>query len=294
MKNQIKIFIYTLLLISGTISGQESISLSRFPDDKVMVVAHRADWREAPENSAWAVKKAIEKGINMVEIDLAITKDSILILMHDKTIDRTTTGKGKPSDYTLEEIRKFNLRDGLGSKTQMKIPTLEEILDITQNKILINLDKGFDYINLVYPMLKKRKMLDQVLFKGSETYKNFDRKYASIKNEIHFMPIVRLNLNEGWQKINEYIENYKVYGFEFTIGDTEKNIIDFQKIQKKGIKVWVNALWPHHNANHQDDWALENPDIYDWYIQNHVNIIQTDRPNDLIKFLKTKNLYWLH
>lgn len=290
MKIQI-IFIYAFLLISGLIWGQDSVSLSRFPNDKIMVVAHRADWREAPENSVWAVKKAIEKGINMVELDLAITKDSILILMHDKTIDRTTTGKGKPSDYTLEEIRKFNLRDGLGSKTQMKIPTLEEILEITHNKILINLDKGFDYINLVYPILKKRNMLDQVLFKGSETYKEFDRKYGKIKNEIFFMPIIRLNLKEGWQKINEYIHHYIIYGFEFTIGDTEENIIDFQKIREKGIKVWVNALWPHHNAGHHDDIVLENPNIYDWYIQNHVNIIQTDRPNELVKFLKTRNLY---
>lgn len=289
---KIKILIYFLSLISGIVLGQNKVSLSGFPDDKVMTVAHRADWREAPENSAWAVKKAIEKGVNMVELDVAITKDSILILMHDKTIDRTTTGKGKPSDYTLAELRKFYLRDGLGSKTQMPIPTLEEILDITKDKIMINLDKGFDYINLVYPMLKKRNMLDQILFKGSETYKDFDRKYGKIKNEIHFMPIVRLNLKEGWQKINEYIDNYKVYAFEFTIGENEDNLIDFQKIRKKNIKIWVNALWPHHNAGHNDDHALENPDIYDWYIKNNVNIIQTDRPKELIEFLKKRNLFY--
>lgn len=56
------------LLDFGLLWGQQ-VSLSGFPEDKVMVVAHRADWREAPENSVWAVKKAIEKGINMVELD---------------------------------------------------------------------------------------------------------------------------------------------------------------------------------------------------------------------------------
>src|SRR6201989_999854 len=143
-------FIYALLFISGMVLGQNHISLSKFPHDKIMVVAHRADWREAPENSVMAVKKAIEKGVNMVEIDLALTKDSVLVLMHDNTIDRTTTGKGKPSDYTLEEIKKFYLRDGLGVPTQMRIPTLEEILDTTQGKVFINLDKAFDYFDLVY------------------------------------------------------------------------------------------------------------------------------------------------
>ena len=285
-----KLYIYLILFFLPIITFCQSISLSKFPDNKVMVVAHRADWREAPENSIWAIKKAIEKGVDMVEIDLALTKDSVLILMHDTTIDRTTSGKGKPISYTYEEISKLNLRDGLGVVTDMKIPTLEEVLDVTNGKILINLDKGFDYISLVYPLLKKRKMFDQVLFKGVESYKEFDAKYSSIKNEIHFMPIIRLNKNESWDKINEYIKNYKIYGFEFTIGNDEKNMIDFKKIKDQKIKVWVNSLWPQHNAGHEDNKALDNPNIYQWYIDNNVNVIQTDRPNELILFLRKNNM----
>lgn len=290
MKN-IKFLLFLLLSVGQMLYGQKkAVSLSRFPDDKVMVVSHRADWRDAPENSVWAIRKAIEKGADMVEIDLALTKDSVLILMHDKTIDRTTTGKGKPSDYTLKEIKEFYLRDGLGVKTQMKVPTLEEALDETQGKILVNLDKAFDFIELVHPILKKRNMFDEVLFKGSETYKEFDRKYGHLKTEIHFMPIVRLNLKEGWGKINEYTENYKVYGFEFTVGETEENLIDFYPLRKKNIKVWVNSLWPHHNAGNNDDVALENPNVYQWYIDRKVNIIQTDRIPELVSFLSKKNL----
>jgi glycerophosphoryl diester phosphodiesterase len=286
-----KIFLL-LLLIANTVFAQKNVSLSKFPNDKVMVVAHRADWREAPENSAWAVKKAIEKGVDMVEIDLALTKDSVLVLMHDQTIDRTTTGKGKPEDYTYAELQTFFLKDGLGVTTQMKVPTLNQILDITKGKILINLDKGFDYIGLVYPMLKERKMLDEVLFKGYEDYKGFDSKYGYLKKEIKYMPIIRLNKNEGWQKVNEYLDNFKVYGFEFTIGETEENMLDFKKLKEKGVKVWVNSLWPHHNAHHNDDMVLDNPNIYDWFIKNNVNIIQTDRPKELINYLKIKNLYY--
>ncbi|MDY3547698.1 glycerophosphodiester phosphodiesterase family protein [Riemerella anatipestifer] len=265
------------------------VSLSKFPDDKVMVVAHRADWRDAPENSIWAIRKAIEKGVDMVELDVALTKDSILILMHDKTIDRTTTGKGSPKDYTLAELKNFYLRDGLGVKTQMKIPTLEEALNETHGKVLVNLDKGFNYIHLIYPLLKKKNMLDQVLFKGTETYKDFNIKYGNIKSEILFMPIIRLAEQEGWNKINEYLENYVPYGFEFTVGETEENLIDFSKFRDKKIKVWVNALWPHHNARNHDDLALENPNIYQWYLDKKINIVQTDRPLELINFLKSKN-----
>lgn len=288
---KIKKFIYALLFVSGMVLGQNHISLSKFPHDKIMVIAHRADWREAPENSVMAVKKAIEKGVNMVEIDLALTKDSVLVLMHDNTIDRTTTGKGKPSDYTLEEIKKFYLKDGLGVPTQMRIPTLDEILDTTQGKIFINLDKAFDYFDLVYPVLKKRNLFDEVLFKGTATYEEFNRKYKAIKNEIHYMPIVRLANHEGWPKINDYMNHYKVYGFELTLGSDESHMINFKEIQKSGARVWVNSLWPQQSAGHHDDLVLENPDAYEWFVKNNINSIQTDRPKELIDFLKRKKLY---
>lgn len=288
-----KLLQLSLLIFSSLyFAQQKKISLSAFPDNKVMVVAHRGDWREAPENSVWAVKKAIEKGVDMAEIDLAMTKDSVLILMHDNTIDRTTTGKGKPSDFTVAEIKKLHLRDGLGVETQMSVPTLQEILEVSDGKILLNLDKGFDFIKQVYPLVKKRNMLDQILFKGHESYTEFNRKYGDIKNEIHYMPIIQLGKEEDLKKISEYLKNYKVYGFEFTIGTTEKDLIDFKKLKESKVKIWVNSLWPHHNAGNNDDLVLDHPDLYDWYINKGVNIIQTDRPKELIHYLKSKNLYF--
>lgn len=287
-----KISFLLLLVVFALSHAQKTISLSKFPQDKVMVVAHRGDWRNAPENSVQAVKNAIEMGVNMAEIDLAITKDSVLVLMHDKTIDRTTTGKGKPGDYTLAELKNFYLRDGLGVKTAMKIPTLEEILEVSKGKIFLNLDKGFNYIGLVMPMLEKRNMLDEVLFKGTETYKEFDRKYASIKNKIHYMPIVRLELSEGKGKIDEYEAAYNSYGYEFTVGSDESKLIDFKPLRNKNRRVWVNALWPEHNAGHNDDLYFTNPEVYTWFLDHHVNCIQTDRPANLIQFLKKKGLYY--
>ncbi len=292
MLNNKLLQLFLLIISSLYFAQQKKISLSTFPDNKVMVVAHRGDWREAPENSVWAVKKAIEKGVDMAEIDLAMTKDSVLILMHDNTIDRTTTGKGKPSDFTLAEIKKLHLRDGLGVETQMNVPTLQEILEVSDGKILLNLDKGFDYIKQVYPLVKKRNMLDQILFKGHEYYTEFNQKYGDIKNEIHYMPIIQLGKEEDLKKISEYIKNYKVYGFEFTIGAMEKNLIDFKKLKESKVKIWVNSLWPHHNAGNNDDLVLDHPDLYDWYINKGVNIIQTDRPKELIHYLKIKNLYF--
>ncbi len=64
-----------------------------------------------------AIQNCIDMGVDVIEIDLKKTKDGHLILMHDKKIDRTTTGKGYPADYTLEELRQFRLKSGTGHKT---------------------------------------------------------------------------------------------------------------------------------------------------------------------------------
>ena len=96
----------------------------------ILVVSHRGDWRNAPENSLQAIQNCIDMGVDMVEIDLKKTKDGYLVLMHDKTINRTMNGKGKPEDYTLAELREFFLKGGHGHKTRHKIPTFEEVMTL--------------------------------------------------------------------------------------------------------------------------------------------------------------------
>ena len=91
----------------------------------VIVVAHRGDWRNFPENSLEAIDNAIKMGVDIVELDVKKTKDGELILMHDRTLDRTTTGKGLVSENTLSDIRKLNLRNGCNIRTIHKVPTLE-------------------------------------------------------------------------------------------------------------------------------------------------------------------------
>ena len=295
MKNRFTLSLLSMLLcmvFSANAQNKKKLSLKNFTQDKVMVVAHRGDWREAPENSIWAIKKAYEAGANMVEIDLAMTKDSVLILLHDRTLDRTTNGKGSPIDYTLAEIKKLYLKNGHGCPTKMRIPTLEEALQTAKGKVFLNLDKGFKYFDLVYPLVKKYAMEDQVLYKGEATYEQFNEKYGNIKDKICYMPIIRLEKGQGWDMIKGFEDHYPVYGFEFTLGETEEHLIDFSPLRKKGYRVWVNSLWDELSGGHSDDKFLEDPNVYQWFIEKKVNIIQTDRIKELVAFLKSKKLHY--
>jgi glycerophosphoryl diester phosphodiesterase len=113
----------------------------------VLVISHRSDWRNYPENSLEAMTSAIDMGVDVAEMDVAKTKDNQLVILHDKTLDRTTNGKGLVSDWTLDSLRKLYLKDGLGIETKYKIPTLEEALLVCKGKILVNLDKSYDFFN---------------------------------------------------------------------------------------------------------------------------------------------------
>lgn len=73
--------------------------------DYVFVVAHRGDWRHAPENSLQAIQNSIDMGADMVEIDVRRTKDSVFVLMHDDSIDRTTSGTGHVDEVTSRSCK---------------------------------------------------------------------------------------------------------------------------------------------------------------------------------------------
>ena len=145
---RLNILIGLLFICLGTFSQTrvDSIRDRLFnPNDKsILVASHRGDWRNACENSLEAIENAIKIGVDIVEVDLARTKDGQLILMHDSKLDRTTTGKGLISEHTLAEIKNLRLRNGCHIKTIYKVPTLEEALLVAKGRVMLNLDKAFD------------------------------------------------------------------------------------------------------------------------------------------------------
>lgn len=93
-----------------------------------------------PENCIESFEKTLSLMPSFFEIDPRLTKDSVIVLMHDAKLDRTTTGKGKVGDYTYEELQKFNLVDREGNVTPYKIPKLEDCIIWSQGKCVLNLD----------------------------------------------------------------------------------------------------------------------------------------------------------
>ncbi|MEL6124676.1 MAG: glycerophosphodiester phosphodiesterase family protein, partial [Bacteroidota bacterium] len=254
---------------------------------EIIVVAHRGDWRHAPENSLPAIQNCIDMGVDMVEIDIRETKDGELVLMHDVTIDRTTNGSGKVSDHTLEELKKLRLTDGLGIQTNHTIPTLEEALLLAKDQILVNLDKSYGIFDKCYEVMKKTNTTDQVVIKGAKRKSELEAEFGLYLEDVHFMPIVRMANQDREEIVEEYLEKEEVpIAFEFTVPhDTFALLDQFMSIREAGSGVWVNSLWPQHNAGHDDEKAAEDISTYDWFVNHNVDMIQTDRPQLLLEYL---------
>jgi glycerophosphoryl diester phosphodiesterase len=267
-------------------------NLKNSKSNQVIVVAHRGDWRNAPENSLRGIQNCIDMGVDMVEIDIQRTKDGELVLMHDKKINRTTTGKGRVEEYTLKQLKSFYLLDAEGRRTQEKIPTLEEALLLARDKILINLDKSYRYYEACYVIIENTRTQEQVLIKGKKTVAEVEKKRRSHSGKGFFMPVIRLSDPEAETMVSDYMKHQIPIAFEFSVpDDTVALVDDFKEIRSKGASIWVNAIRAKNNAGNDDEKALGDPKVYDWFIDNHVNIIQTDNPQLLLDYLRARGLH---
>jgi glycerophosphoryl diester phosphodiesterase len=255
----------------------------------ILICAHRGDWRNAPENSIQAIKLASQMGVDMVEIDVRTTKDDVLVLMHDETLDRTTSGKGRVSELDYSALQDLQLKNAIGTWTKNKIPKLEEALRFSKDKIDLNIDlKDQSQLQRVLKLVEELGMLDQVLFKQNGDVTTAKSTFGSYLNRIRFMPIVDLSDENALETVNEYLEsNIKLEAFEILV---EAESSDFFKmkdlIKSKGQKIWINSLWDNMCANHSDDRAIDDIGVYQWYIDHGIDMIQTDRPQLLMDFLK--------
>ena len=250
-----KLSLLSLLFIILTLS-----CVKKGADDlKPMVIAHRGGSKLAPENTLSAFKNALKLGVDMVDIDVHLSKDGELIVMHDFSIEKTTDGVGEIKNLTLEELKKADAGSWFDSRfTNERIPTLGETLAlINSDKILFIEVKGG---NSVYPgieekvvdEIKKYKALKWVIVKSFDlnsilrikklypelstfylSGNNFEKDYISIQNNSSEAKEIKRNFDGiamHFSKLDaEKVETIKNYGLKvFTYTVNEKN--DLQKV----------------------------------------------------------------
>ena len=261
----------------------------------VVVISHRGDWRNYPENSIPAIESVIRMGADMMELDVKMTKDSVLVLMHDKTIDRMTNGKGLVSDITYDSLMTFNMRRAHNVVTDsIKVPTLREALLCCKDRILVNVDHAYPYYKEIVELANELGVTGQVLMKGKSGIDKVNEDMSKHEHNLLYMPIIDINKPKGQALFAEYQERGVVpMAYEVCWqhpGEELDNCI--ATILETGSKAWVNTLWPSlcGGSGNDDDAALDAADpadVYGQYLDKGFSMIQTDRPELLINYLRS-------
>ena len=263
-------------------------------ESSVIVVAHRADWRNFPENSLEAIQSAIEMGVDMLEIDVQRTKDGVLILMHDHNLDRTTTGSGNIADTNWEDIAKLNLKDHQGNVTTYKVPKLEDALLACKDRIMINLDKADRYFDEVFAMLERTGTTNLIVMKGGQPANEVKEKFGKYLEKVIYMPVVNIDKPESEQAIHDFLNDLKPLAFELCWNNPESEVpAKMEKALKGRSLIWYNTLWDWLCAGHNDDKAVDDPDGTWGYMIDTLGarILQTDRPQLMIEYLRSRKLH---
>ncbi|MGB6269048.1 MAG: glycerophosphodiester phosphodiesterase family protein [Olleya sp.] len=251
------------------------------PKDQLIISVHRGGkgLQYYPENCLETLKYINDSIPAIFEIDIAQTRDNVLVLMHDNTLERTTTGTDRLNKYTFEELQTFNLVDDYGNKTNYKIPSLKDVLLwAKQNNVILTLDKkksvSFDAI--VY--LVKHLEAEDVSIIITYDLQQATEAYA-------LAPDLLLSVSARNEKELDWLLHSKIPTqnmLAFT--GTKLSPNDFYKtIQSYGIKTILGTLG---NLDRQAQAKGEVP--YTVWRNKGIDVFATDRPFEVAKALEIK------
>ena len=275
---KITLFFIALCMIAGCNSHQ-----CQRQTDRTLVIAHRGFSAEYPENTIAAFKAAVAAKADYIEIDVHLSKDGKIVVMHDDTIDRTTNGTGFVNDYTLIELREFDAGAWFNDKfAGERIPTLLEEIEIvenTQTRLCVEIkEKQKQH----YPGLEKRlvEIVQQNDLIGQLVVTSFNKDVVTnLKN-------IEPRIAIAYDPSNEEYEAFKKQASQcaVTVLGTGANMACFnhKHLSKEiiaecllnGVPLWV--------------WTVNDENTMEKLVGFGIEAIMTDKP-DILRNVINRN-----
>jgi len=247
--------------------------------NKITVTGHRGAGGLAPENTLASIQLALDLGVDRIEIDVQQTKDNVVIVLHDRTLRRTTTGFGYVKNKNYEEI----LKHSAGFKynkyyVKERVPTLDEVIQLINGRAELLIETKYSF--MYYPNIE-RHIINVIKNNDAKAWCKVisfnDRalfRIHKLDNEIRTGKLFvgkHANLPLSWDKgVN--LKPLRRYHFvdEIIVKHiyATKNIID--RVHKMGKELHV--------------WTVNDPDTIEMLVERGVDGIISDYPNLLMKY----------
>lgn len=229
----------------------------------IEVIGHRGAAGIEPENTLRSIKKAIDLGVDRIEIDVRVTKDKRLVVVHDETVDRTTNGQGYVKELVFDELRKLDAGKG------EKIPTLEEVLGLTRGKVILQIElKAMEATGLVVHLIEEMKTEKDVVIT------------SSMQEALERVHDLKPSLKTGFLASGLREDMYQ----KAIAAHCNAVHVNYRNIEPKLIEEAHNKGLRIAAAN------PDNKEDMDRVIEMGIDIIGSNRPDILIDLLESKGL----
>jgi glycerophosphoryl diester phosphodiesterase len=239
--------------------------------DRIAVIAHRGEHRAHPENTLPAFQAAIDAGADFFELDVRTTSDGRLVLMHDAKVDRTTNGSGAVREMTFDQIRALDAGAKFDPKfAGTRAPSFEEALAVAHGRIGVYVDSKDIAPADLAAALTKADMLNSVVVYGGA---GFLKKVQALMPSVKIMP-------EAYSAatLDKLLAELKLRVAAFDAGDFKDDAIAAAK--HAGVEIYVDRLG-----------SADNPAAWQDAVDRGAAGIQTDRPAELVAYLRARNLH---
>lgn len=237
----------------------------------VVVISHRGEHLNHPENTMPAYRAAVEAGADFIETDVRTTADGKLVIMHDSSVDRCTNGNGEVAALTLDQIRRLDAGARFDAAfAGTRTPMFDEVLEFAKGKVGVYIDAKRVSARDLVDAVRRHGMEDQVVLYGGV---ELQRGVHDLEPRIKMMPeAVSVDV------ATRIARQLKPPVFAFDVRDFRDEVIAVARAAKAGI--FVDRLGP---ADHPESWADA--------VRRGATGIQSDRPAELVRFLRSQGLH---
>lgn len=224
------------------------------------LMAHRGNSALAPENTLAAFAKAVESGAGWTELDVRLSADGEVVVMHDPTVDRTTDGAGAVAEMTLAELKSLDAGSWFGPEfAGERIPTLCEVIDLAGGLIRLNVE-----IKSADNPLTARKVIETLADAGVlEQSMVCSFGLGALLEARRFWPEGRLALISGSAEDLEIAIKHGLPWFNVEYHAADEALV--RRAHEAGVKVSI--------------WTMDEPELWDYYADMGVDIICTNAPH---------------
>lgn len=246
-------------------------------EGKFHISAHRGggDYTGYPENCVESFQYLARQMPVVIECDISMTRDSVLMMMHDDRLDRTTTGTGKVADVTWDYCKTLKLEDNAGNQTKFAIPTLDEVLRWGRNKVVFTLDvkRGVPF----------ERVVGAVRRAGAAPYAAVITYNATDAARVHQLdPSLMISVNvrnrADYDRLRELgVPDSRMIAF---IGTREADRDLYRFLHERGIACILGTL-----GNLDKQTIARGDSLYRQFVANGADVLSTDRPLEAWKAL---------